>query len=268
MEKWDKSSHPSFYNYYAEESESLAARSRFISIRERLLSLIRSKGNTEVQLQVADIGCGAGAQGFVWAELGHRVHGLDINMLLVALGHKRGVEARFDIHLMVGSATDLAWADESMDVCLLAELLEHIRDWKKCLRECGRVLKPNGMLFLSTTNKLSPFQNEFNLPAYSWYPSWLKRYFENMAVTKKPEIVNFATYPAVNWFSPYSLTKVLNNMGFACLDRFEHIDSAKEKGVRKIAARAIQRWDMMRRLAHFSVPGTIIIAIKRKTMIQ
>jgi ubiquinone/menaquinone biosynthesis C-methylase UbiE len=268
MGEWDKSSHPLFYDYYAEESESPKSRNRFVSIRQRLLGLIGSEKGSEGRLNVADIGCGAAAQGFVWGELGHCVYGIDINFPLVKLGHKRAVHAGYDVHFVVGSATEFPWADESMDICLLAELLEHIRDWEKCLRECARILKPAGVLFLSTTNKLCPLQDEFNLFLYSWYPYRLKQYFEKLAVTNKPEIVNFATYPAVNWFTPYSLRKELNKMGFACLDRFELIDSAKEKGARKHVVRVIQSWAIMRRLAHSCVRGTVIAAIKGEQVIK
>jgi 2-polyprenyl-3-methyl-5-hydroxy-6-metoxy-1,4-benzoquinol methylase len=55
-----------------------------------------------------------------------------------------------------------------MDVCLLPELLEHVADWQSCLNEAARVLRPGGLLYLSTTNVLCPRQQEFNLPLYSF----------------------------------------------------------------------------------------------------
>jgi 2-polyprenyl-3-methyl-5-hydroxy-6-metoxy-1,4-benzoquinol methylase len=103
-----------------------------------------------------------------------------------------------------------------MHVCLLPELLEHVVEWMACLKETARILRPGGVLFLSTTNKLCPSQQEFSLPLYSWYPRPLKRHFEKLAVTKRPELENFARYPAVNWFSFYSLRSELSRLGFDC----------------------------------------------------
>jgi 2-polyprenyl-3-methyl-5-hydroxy-6-metoxy-1,4-benzoquinol methylase len=83
---WDHSSHDEFYTYYAEESASDEALGRFRRIRDHIL---RMMGHPDRQLDVADIGCGAGTQSMVWAEQGHHVRALDVNGPLVAL--RRGV---------------------------------------------------------------------------------------------------------------------------------------------------------------------------------
>ena len=104
-----------------------------------------------------------------------------------------------------GSAENIPLKNKFVDFCIVPELLEHVADWEKCLDEFSRILKPNGILFISTTNKLCPVQNEFNLPFYSWYPDFLKKKYEKLAVTSRPEIVNFAKFPAVNWFTVFQL---------------------------------------------------------------
>ena len=86
---------------------------------------------------------------------------------------EQGHDAAFDI----GSATELPWLDASMDISMLPFLLEHVVDWKQAVAEALRVLKPGGIVFISTTSKLCPLQDEFDLPAYGWYPPPLKRYF-------------------------------------------------------------------------------------------
>lgn len=42
--------------------------------------------------------------------------------------------------------------DESVDICIAGEILEHIYHSKKFLKDIRRVLKPNGKLLLSTPN--------------------------------------------------------------------------------------------------------------------
>lgn len=260
---WDHGTHPDFYAYYAAESESAATLQRFASLQAAMLRIAAQAG-LDGMLDVADVGCGAGTQCRMWAALGHRVHGVDVNAPLVELARVRTRERRLDVDFQVGSATALPWADGSMDVCLLPELLEHVADWKSCLTEAARVLRGGGLLYLSTTNVLCPRQQEFNLPLYSWYPPALKRRCERIAVTTRPSIANYARYPAVNWFSYYGLRGYLEPLGFKCCDRFDLVDvSAKGKITRMLVA-LVRALPAMRFLGHVGTAGTYLVAVKTR----
>lgn len=259
---WDHSSHEAFYDYYSRESQEEKTLQRFRSIRDcalRIAARDRSKGGP---LDVADVGCGAGTQSIMWAELGHRVHGLDINEPLLKLAEKRAAEAGYPIDFQLGTAVKLPWADGTMDVCLVLELLEHVADWKSCINEFARVLRPGGIMVLSTTNKLCPIQQEFNLPLYSWYPAVLKHYFERLAVTSRPQLANYAKYPAVNWFTFYSLRRVLAERGFESLDRFDVMDLSNKGALAKGIVGAVRKMPPLRRLAHVATSGTVVVAVK------
>ena len=104
---------------------------------------------------VADIGCGAGAQSILWAELGHKVHGLDVNAQWLDLARKRATGAGYDIEFVVGSVTSLPWPDCSMDVCVVVELLEHVADWQRCLDEFAGALVWGGSLHLNDEQTMS-----------------------------------------------------------------------------------------------------------------
>lgn len=258
------SSEERFYDYYADASQSEVTLQRFLSIRDLVLRIAAKEIGSAIALEVADVGCGAGTQCMMWAEMGHRVHGLDVNESLLDLARTRAVNGKYTIDFQVGSAVDLPWAEESMDVCLVPELLEHVAEWQRCLSECVRILRPGGMLFLTTSNKLCPRQQEFNLPFYSWYPAPIKRYFERLAVTTHPQLANFARYPAVNWFTFYSLRGVLVASGFKCLDRFDVMDLTKKNAIARIVLVLVRSSSVLRWLAHVATEGTMLIAIKSR----
>jgi 2-polyprenyl-3-methyl-5-hydroxy-6-metoxy-1,4-benzoquinol methylase len=242
---YDHSIRQEFYDYYANESQSQATLSRFRGIQATVLR-IAAQTEMRAQLHVADVGCGAGTQSRLWAERGHRVFGLDVNEPLIRLARQRAEETAVVVKYDVGTATALPWAEGTMDVCLLPELLEHVPDWQSCLNEAARVLRPGGLLYLSTTNVLCPRQQEFNLPLYSWYPRPLKRYCERLAVTTRPALASYATYPAVNWFSFYGLRDYLKPLGFRCLDRFDLIDTANKGGLAQFTVTMLRAIPLLR----------------------
>jgi 2-polyprenyl-6-hydroxyphenyl methylase/3-demethylubiquinone-9 3-methyltransferase len=229
-----------------------------------VLRVAEREGPVRGPLTVADIGCGAGTLSMLWAEHGHRVFGIDINAQLIKLATERSRESDIKIDFQLGTATDLPWSDESMDVCLVPELLEHVQDWERCLDEFARVIKPGGVLFLTTTNKLCPRQQEFNLLMYSWYPAFIKRYFEKLAVSTWPELVNHAKYPAVHWFTFYSLRKALAKRGLTSMDRFDVTDIKKFAPMKRLTATAIRRVPILRVSAHMCTPYTMVVARKPK----
>ena len=247
-----------FVDYYATASATVAARRRFGALRDTALRFSR----VTRPLAVADIGCNTATSNAVWAELGHHVYGLDISTELLRIARQRLRDAGLPAHLCLGSATALPWTSGTMDVCMVIELLEHIGDWQSCLDECARVLRPGGILLLSTTNRLCPRQSEFNLPLYSWYPRRVKRRFERLARTTRPQLANFATHPAINWFSFYSLRRELASRGLRALDRFDVIDLAGKSRARRMLAKAIRRLSLVRYLAHVFTPATFVLAVK------
>ncbi|WP_200177202.1 methyltransferase domain-containing protein [Ectothiorhodospira shaposhnikovii] len=259
--KWKTRTHSEFVEYYAQQSLSEVAETRSRGLRDKLL---RFQDGPRSPLNVADIGCNAGTQSRVWAEQGHYVYGVDINEDLVRLARERLQQADLKAAFHIASATSLPFADASMDVCIAPELLEHVSEWQKCLHEFTRILKPGGVLYISTTNRLCPKQNEFDLPLYSWYPTRLKRRYERLAVTTRPELVNYAAYPAVNWFTYYQLRDHLKTLGMEVGDRFDHMEIGQNP-LRRLALSAIQFSPTIRWIAHISSPSTSIFARKPRT---
>lgn len=260
---YDTSSREEFVEYYAAQSVTPETLERFTVIRDKALSLWeKHNGMRAAALEVVDIGCGAGTSSRLWAEKGHRVRGLDVNAPLIQIARDRSAGEGMDIRFDVGSATALPYPSESCDICVMPELLEHVREWEQCLEEAVRVLRSGGILYLSTTNTLCPVQQEFNLPLYSWYPGIVKRYCERLAVTTRPALASYATYPAVNWFNFFELSSWLARRGLQSLDRFDLMDDAGFGLGARAALRVIRAFGPARFMAHVLTPYVVIFAAR------
>jgi 2-polyprenyl-6-hydroxyphenyl methylase/3-demethylubiquinone-9 3-methyltransferase len=261
-EGFDHGSDARFVDYYAAESQSSATRERFARVRDRALELLAETQERDGPFDVIDIGCGAGTQAMLWAERGHRVRALDVNEALISIARERargrGGQAQFD----VGTATALPYPDASADAVLLPELLEHVTDWETCLSEAIRVLRPRGVVYLSTTNWLCPKQQEFTLPAYAWYPPPLKRWCERKAVTTHPHWVNHARYPAIHWFSYYALSRWFAARGVRTLDRFDLLARQPLAPAAKFLVSLVRALPPLRLCAHIASEGTTVWCVR------
>ena len=250
-----------FFEYYKTASESAETVERSRGIYESLVACMSFDGvDINRGLRVADVGCGAGTQSMLWAQGGHRVFGIDINEDLIELAKKRAKHAGLDATFLAGSADALPWGAREFDVCIVPELLEHVENWERCLDEVCRIVKPGGYVFLTTTNRLCPKQQEFNLPGYSWYPTWLKRKCLRLARTTRRDWVEYAEYPAVNWFSPPELSARLRERGYSSLDRFDLIVRRRGAGKSAFIARLVTSARPLRYLAYFLTPYTMLVA--------
>ncbi len=98
---------------------------------------------------VLDVACGTGVGASFLREAGARsVWGLDIDPDAIAFAKGRYRDCEF----AQSDATDLCLPDSSVDVVVSFETLEHLKDQRKFLMECRRVLRPGGTLICSTPN--------------------------------------------------------------------------------------------------------------------
>jgi len=250
-----------FVAYYEKQSASPATIAHFQRLKAMLLRVL-SPTRPPQQTRVLDIGCGAGSFCQVWAESGFDVSGADINPELIEIARNRMKEAGLAIEFHTGSASVLPWPDASFSIVAMPELLEHVDDWQSCLAEAIRVLAPGGVLYLSTTNVLCPKQQEFDLPLYSWYPEAIKRHCVKLATSTQRQWVQYARFPAVNWFSPRKLSSYLSRRGMTVFDRFGIWATYSQNRRQRAIGRMISAVPALDLMGHIATPSTVLVALK------
>ncbi len=109
---------------------------------------------------VLDIGCGAGGKSLYYAASGASfVFGVDMipeyKEEALALAAKKGLIERFSF--ILADAAALPLEDESIDVIIMNDAMEHVASPRKVLSECARVLKPGGHVFINFPPYFHPF---------------------------------------------------------------------------------------------------------------
>ncbi|HVQ31092.1 MAG TPA: methyltransferase domain-containing protein [Vicinamibacteria bacterium] len=121
----------------------------------KILENLEAAG-VEVGGRLLDAGCGAGGTAISFAEEGARVVGLDLDARFRGSGTRlvdeKGVS---EVRFVQGDGARLPFADGAFDFVLSHEVVEHVYAAEAYLRECHRVLRAGGILYLSTAPYLS-----------------------------------------------------------------------------------------------------------------
>lgn len=104
--------------------------------------------------RVLDVGCGAGLLSEAMAREGAEVTGIDLAEALVKVARLHALESAVQVEYQVTAVETLAAEQPaSFDVITCMEMLEHVPDPAAILQACATLLKPGGMLFVSTLNR-------------------------------------------------------------------------------------------------------------------
>jgi len=139
-----------------------------------------------------DIGCQYGAYSIWLAKQGHNVCAVDVSLAYLREAQYRidtqPAEVQDRLRLFQSWAENLPFVKESFDTVLLAEILEHVLEPAETMAEALRVLKPDGVLYLSMPgysdntlehvrefdepaimNLLRHFAGQLDLSSLQWY---------------------------------------------------------------------------------------------------
>ena len=148
---YDTTAYPSQEHLYYRNFEPALERLRFISKQLKKLN--------ESDMQFCDLGFGPGVltQFILQKKPAWTACGIDINPECVHYAEKlmklKGVNNR--VQFTTGDVRELPYADDTFDLILAMEILEHIPDPLKGLLEAVRVLKPGGYAITSIPVQLS-----------------------------------------------------------------------------------------------------------------
>lgn len=104
-------------------------------------------------LRLLDIGCGGGLLSEPMARLGATVVGADAAAGNIPVAALHAEQSGLAIDYRHTTAEGLAAAGEAFDVVLAMEIVEHVADPQGFVTTCHDLLKPGGLMIMSTLNR-------------------------------------------------------------------------------------------------------------------
>ena len=231
--------------------------SRVYTIRRVLKSLVAAGFSPA---SILDYGCGEGRYLALLAELfpAAGLAGCDISetALKLAAGHQP--HSRF----VPMSNESIALPDQSFDFVISVEVLEHVQDANKAIQEISRVLKPGGILLLTT-----PCANKYSL---EWFVNKWRGGFQPSAdgygrfATDEPghlRRLNDDHFRELASRHGLAITRIYHRAHFftTLVSRYESKLAMLPRSVR--TQLALLDWHRFRRLPN----GATMLALARKT---
>jgi SAM-dependent methyltransferase len=114
----------------------------FVARRRILLDVLERSLAPQRQLEILDAGCGGGATMESLRRYGC-VCGMDISSVAVEYNREHGRQ------VVLGSIEQIPFAEDSFDLALALDVIEHVPDDLRALEELRRVLRPEGSLLVT-----------------------------------------------------------------------------------------------------------------------
>ncbi len=196
---WLNPGHPNFERW---------KRARDLSIeRGTFVKSIIEKYLVCSSLSILDLGSGEGGTSVILSRK-NNVTAYDFNPARF-INQNNNTE---DFNKINGDASKLPFKENSFDLIILQDVIEHLYDINKVIIEINRVLKPGGFIYISTPNKYSIFNiisdPHWGLPAISLLKrkniiKYFLKYFRRNEINRKDIPQLFSLRDIIKHFCNY-----------------------------------------------------------------
>jgi 2-polyprenyl-3-methyl-5-hydroxy-6-metoxy-1,4-benzoquinol methylase len=156
---------------------------------KRLARMRRYWRNPPGGTKVLDVGCSFGMFLKELKKNGYDAFGVDPSEEAAS----KCIEEGLPVHR--GLLEEVKFAANCFDVVTLYEVIEHLTDPQSLLAECYRIIRPGGMMFISTGN------------TDSWSVKFLKGRWDYFSMEDGGQ-------GHISFYNPYSISKLCKDIGF------------------------------------------------------
>ncbi len=114
----------------------------------------REAGDSPLEgLALCEIGCGGGLLTEPMRRLGATVTGVDPSQRNIGIARAHAEKSGLKITYLPCAAEDMVERGDTFDIVLAMEVVEHVANVDAFVANCGRLVKPGGIIFFATLNR-------------------------------------------------------------------------------------------------------------------
>jgi 2-polyprenyl-6-hydroxyphenyl methylase/3-demethylubiquinone-9 3-methyltransferase len=155
-------------------------------------------------LTILDLGCGGGLVSAPLTRMGGKVTGIDASEEAIGAARAHAAQSGLDIEFRADTAETLAQSGAQFDIVAALEIVEHVADVASFLGAAAALVRPGGLLVISTINRTQRARALAIIGAervLKWAPEGAHEF--DKLVT--PEQIRVAT-PTLIWDEPVGLS--------------------------------------------------------------
>jgi SAM-dependent methyltransferase len=157
--------------------------------------------------RVLDLGCGTGYGSAELAQTAAEVVGVDIAP--EAIEYARTTYPLPALRFVEASCTAVPFPQNSFNLVVAFEVIEHLQNFREFLTECARVITPQGLLLVSSPNKRYYAESRAKAGANPYHEhefepdefvSELSKVFSSVRLMLQNRVESFAFHPATSFW--------------------------------------------------------------------
>ena len=114
---------------------------------------IQNKKHMLAGIEILDIGCGGGIASEPLSRMGGKLTSIDESKELINIAKLHAKAMRLDIKYEHSNIDNLLKSKKQYDVIIALELLEHVNNVEYFCEVLSKLVKPNGLIIISTINR-------------------------------------------------------------------------------------------------------------------
>jgi len=131
------------FAYHAKLSKDLNA---IKSYNKKFIKIIDKLARLKSQGSLLDVGCSNGEFMFLAERAGFKTIGVEVNKDTANIAKNNG------LRVFNGTLEEAGFKDDYFSVIYLGDVIEHVPNPNAIIKECKRILKKGGIIFISTPN--------------------------------------------------------------------------------------------------------------------